>query len=145
MQIVKRSLTTASGSWCTDHSSRTHPSPVEGPGQVIAGPQRKDGHGGLRAEFQLVQYRQDPAHLNTEHWTCLTLPAARTVLKKHVLKQCVLNNTGLTVPSPPQARILRLGTLAYSSNLHETQTKHGVWDFTDRHPPPATVAGCVCV
>lgn len=28
------------------------------------------------------------------------------------------SNSRLTVPSPPHARILRLGTLAYNSNLH---------------------------
>lgn len=42
-----------------------------------------------------------------------------------------VNNIGLTVPSPPHARILRLGTLAYSSNLQETQSK--AWTVRFKH------------
>lgn len=49
--------------------SRTHPAPVQSPGQVVTGPQRKDGHGGWRTELQLVQHWQDPAHLNTHTHT----------------------------------------------------------------------------
>lgn len=40
-----------------------------------------------------------------------------------IVWECVVNKVGLTVPSPPQARILRLGTLLYSSNLQEAQSK----------------------
>lgn len=40
--------------------------------------------------------------------------------QSHVLRPLldVASNSRLTVPSPPHARILRLGTLAYNSNLH---------------------------
>lgn len=53
-----------------------------------------------------------------------------------VCTECVeavwkVNNIGLTVPSPPHARILRLGTLAYSSNLQETQSK--AWTVRFKH------------
>ena len=48
---------------------RAHPSPVEGPGQVVPSAQRQHGHSRLGVQLQLVQSRQDPAHLNTHTHT----------------------------------------------------------------------------
>lgn len=41
----------------------TYPTPVQCPGQVIACPQRKDGHRRRWIEAQLVQNGEYPAHL----------------------------------------------------------------------------------
>lgn len=44
----------------------THPAPVKGPGQVIPGAEGQHSNGGLRVQSQLIQTRQDPAHLGSD-------------------------------------------------------------------------------